>query len=36
MQCQECAKEMLTADPELDNYPLLCEQISDMFRKAEY
>jgi len=36
MQCQECAKEMLTADPELDNYPLLCNRISDMFRKAEY
>ena len=36
MECQECAKEMLTDDPRLDKYPLLCNQISDMFRKAEY
>ncbi|MBR7060981.1 MAG: ATP-dependent DNA helicase RecG [Eubacterium sp.] len=36
MECQQCAKEMLIDDPNLDKYPLLCEQISDMFRKAEY
>ena len=36
MESQQCAKEMLSADPKLDSYPLLCEQISDMFRKAEY
>ena len=36
MECQACAKQMLADDPKLDKYPLLCEQISDMFRKAEY
>ncbi|MBE6741595.1 MAG: ATP-dependent DNA helicase RecG [Ruminococcaceae bacterium] len=36
MECQECAKQMIKEDENLDNYPLLCEQISDMFRKAEY
>ena len=35
-QCQQCAKQMLEDDPKLDKYPLLCEQISDMFRKTEY
>ena len=36
MECQECAKEMIKTDPKLDSYPLLCNQISDMFRKTEY
>ncbi len=36
MECQECAKRMLKEDENLDKYPLLCDQISDMFRKAEY
>lgn len=35
-ECQKCANEMLTADSRLDNYPALCEQITKMFRKAEY
>ena len=35
-ECQECAMEMINDDPKLDKYPLLCEQISDMFRKTEY
>ena len=36
MECQECAKQMLKEDENLDKYPLLCDEISDMFRKAEY
>ena len=35
-ECQACAKQMIASDPRLDNYPLLCNQISDMFRKTEY
>ena len=35
-ECQQCAKEMIIDDSKLDKYPLLCEQISDMFRKTEY
>ena len=36
MECQECAKQMIKEDENLDKYPLLCNQISDLFRKAEY
>ncbi|MBR1763124.1 MAG: ATP-dependent DNA helicase RecG [Eubacterium sp.] len=35
-ECQECAKQMIKEDEKLDKYPLLCNQISDMFRKSEY
>lgn len=35
-QCQACALKMLEADPRLDNYPELCNQISDMFRATDY
>lgn len=35
-QCQACAQKLLEADPRLDNYPLLCKQINDMFRKTDY
>lgn len=35
-QCQACALKMLEADPRLDNYPQLCNQISDMFRATDY
>lgn len=35
-ECQQCASEMLKDDPRLDKYPALCEQINNMFRKAEY
>jgi ATP-dependent DNA helicase RecG len=35
-ECQKCAREMLTEDERLDNYPLLCEQITKMFRNANY
>ena len=36
MLCQKCAKQMISEDPNLDKYPLLCNQISDMFRNTEY
>lgn len=35
-ECQKCAKEILEDDPNLDKYPQLCNQINNMFRKAEY
>ncbi len=35
-ECQQCAIEILEADPELKWHPVLCEKISDMFRKANY
>ncbi len=36
MECQKCAREMLNDDPKLDKYPALCDQINNMFRKADY
>lgn len=35
-RCQQCAKDMLSADPRLDKYPLLSQQITNMFRKTDY
>ncbi|MBQ9530446.1 MAG: ATP-dependent DNA helicase RecG [Eubacterium sp.] len=35
-ECQQCAKDMIKEDENLDKYPLLCNQISDMFRKTDY
>ena len=35
-ECQQCAKEMLEDDYNLDKYPELCKNISDMFRKTDY
>lgn len=35
-ECQKCACEILDNDPNLDKYPALCKQISNMFRKSEY
>lgn len=35
-ECQQCAVEILKADPELRWHPVLCEKISDMFTKANY
>lgn len=35
-ECQKCAREMLEDDINLDKYPQLCNQINNMFRKAEY
>lgn len=35
-QCQECAKLMLHDDPRLDSFPVLCNQISNMFRRSNY
>ena len=35
-ECQQCAKEMLRDDIRLDKYPLLCQNINDMFRKTDY
>lgn len=34
--CQACAIKILKDDPKLDNYPLLCNQINNMFRKTDY
>lgn len=34
--CQSCAMKILRDDPKLDTYPLLCEQINNMFRKTDY
>ncbi|MBQ7202868.1 MAG: ATP-dependent DNA helicase RecG [Eubacterium sp.] len=34
--CQQCAQEMLSADPRLDSYPALCKNINNMFRKTNY
>lgn len=36
MQCRKCAEKILSTDSRLDNYPALCRQINNMFRKAEY
>ena len=33
-ECQKCAQEMLDKDINLNDYPLLKEQINDMFRKV--
>lgn len=35
-ECQQCANEILKADPDLKWHPMMCEKISDMFRKANY
>lgn len=35
-QCQECARLMLHDDPRLDSFPVLCNQISNMFRRSNY
>lgn len=32
--CQQCAKQMLAEDINLDKYPALCREINNMFRKA--
>ncbi|MGN0516351.1 ATP-dependent DNA helicase RecG [Eubacterium sp.] len=35
-QCQECARLILHDDPRLDSFPVLCNQISNMFRRSNY
>ena len=35
-QCQECAGLILRDDPRLDSFPVLCNQISNMFRRSNY
>lgn len=35
-ECQQCASEMLRDDPRLDKYPQICEEINNMFRRADY
>lgn len=35
-QCQECAELILRDDPRLDSFPVLCNQISNMFRRSNY
>lgn len=35
-ECQQCAVEILEADPTLKVHPVLKEKISDMFTKANY
>lgn len=35
-ECQKCAKEMLEDDYNLDKYPALCKEISNMFRASSY
>lgn len=35
-QSRECAKFILKDDPNLDCFPKLCTQISNMFRKTDY
>ena len=35
-ECQQCAQDMLADDIRLDKYPLLCNNINDMFRKTDY
>ncbi len=35
-QCRECAQFILKDDPNLDYFPELCTQISNMFRKTDY
>ena len=35
-QCQECARLILHDDPRLDGFPVLCNQISNMFRRSNY
>ena len=35
-QCQGCAGLILRDDPRLDSFPVLCNQISNMFRRSNY
>ncbi len=35
-ECQKCAQEMLKDDYNLDKYPTLCKEISNMFRNSSY
>ena len=34
--CRQCAEEMLKTDRRLDNYPLLCDKINEMFKRTDY
>ncbi len=35
-ECRQCAEELLRQDFRLDGYPLLCQSITEMFRKTDY